>query len=98
MEQENITQLQAAVEHMHDCTAKWIKSECVKEKFKGQTVWEGIVQIFDINGNSTASRCYAWSHGFDGLKKRKFFAVLHKKPVDSPQKAVRAAIVSEFKK
>jgi len=34
----------------------------------------------------------------DKSKKRRFFAVLHQGTVDSPQAAVRAAIVSEFHK
>jgi hypothetical protein len=32
----------------------------------------------------------------EGSKKRRFFAVLHKGVIDSPEKAVRAAIVNEF--
>jgi hypothetical protein len=31
----------------------------------------------------------------EGSTKRRFFAVLHQPPVDSPQAAVRAAIVAE---
>ena len=30
--------------------------------------------------------------------KRKFFAVLHQGPVDSPETAVRAAIVAQYKR
>ncbi|MDO8750484.1 MAG: hypothetical protein Q7K03_05000 [Dehalococcoidia bacterium] len=68
----------------------------MKETFQGQTVWEGTVQVFELQGHPTASRCYAWSHATQG-KKRRFVAVLHQGPVDSPEKAVRAAIVQHVR-
>ena len=40
---------------------------------------------------------YAWSSPIEGSTKRRFFAVLHQPPVDSPQVAVRAAIIAERK-
>ncbi len=66
----------------------------VKETFQGRTVWEGIVQVFDLIGHPEATRCYAWSHETDEGKRR-YVAVLHKPPVDSPEKAVQAAIIQE---
>lgn len=69
-----------------------------KEVFEGETVWEGVVQVFDLIDHPKAKRCYAWSHGLDKSKKRRFFAVLHEGPVDSAEKAVRAAIVNEAKR
>jgi hypothetical protein len=76
---------------------RWIECVPVKETFEGKTVWEGIVQVFNLSGHPPASRCYAWSHVTDEKTgKRKFFAVLHQGPVDSPQAAVRTAIVAEY--
>ena len=49
-------------------------------------------------GLKGVTRCYAWSHGLDNSRKRRLFAMLHQSPVDSPQAAVRAAIVKEFRK
>lgn len=43
-------------------------------------------------------RCYVWFHGLDNSRKRRFFAGLHRGPVDSPQAAVRVAVVSELRK
>jgi len=57
---------------MHNCLANWIESVPVKEKFEGKTVWEGIVQVFDMQGNPNASRCYAWSHRFDDSNRESF--------------------------
>lgn len=69
----------------------------MRETFKGATVWEGDVQVFALVGHPTAKRCYAWSHASEGTKRR-FYAVLHAPPVDSPLTAVRASIVVEAKK
>jgi hypothetical protein len=91
----NIKALQRAILDLHGCKSTWVESVPVKEVFEGETVWEGVVEVFDLQDHPTASRCYAWSHGVDDSKKRKFFAVLHQGPVKSPKNAVRAAIVSE---
>ena len=53
--------------------------------------------MFDLIDHSTASRYYAWSHAIEGSENRRFVAVLHQGPVDSPEKAVRVAIVQEQK-
>lgn len=90
--------LQKAILDLHGCKSTWVKSVSVKEVFEGETVWEGIVQVFDLIDHPKAKRCYAWSHELEGSKKRKFFAVLHQGVVDSPEKAVKAAIVQESRK
>ena len=69
----------------------------VKEEFEGQTAWEGIVHVFDLADHTEADRCYAWSSPIDGSEKRKFYAVLHIPPVDSPEKAVRASIIQDHR-
>jgi hypothetical protein len=78
---------------MHGCEATWVESVPVDETFQGKTVWEGEVQVFDLRGHPTARRCYAWSHATEEAKRR-FYAVLHAPPVDSPIAAVRASIVA----
>ena len=40
-------------------------------------------------------RAYAWSSLIKRSMKRRFFSVLRQPPVDSPQVAVRAAVVVE---
>lgn len=57
-----------------------------------------MVSIFKIEGHPKAEKCYAWSSPIEGSKKRRYYAVLHILPVDSPEKAVRASIVNEFRK
>jgi hypothetical protein len=70
----------------------------VHEVFQGKTVWRGEVEVFDLHQHPTAKHCYAWSHreGPDDQGER-FVAVLEIPPVDSAQKAVRAAIVQQAK-
>jgi hypothetical protein len=44
-----------------------------------------------------ADKCYAWSSPLEGSTKRGYYAVLHISPIDSPEKAVRAAIIQAYK-
>jgi len=90
--------LEKAILDLHGCKSTWVESIPVKEVFKEETVWEGVVQVFDLQDHPKAKRCYAWSHELDNSKKRRFFAVLHQPPIDSPQAAVKAAILSEVRK
>ncbi len=91
-------ELQGAIQNLHSCNSIWIESVPVKEIFEGETVWEGTVQIFQLTDHPTAKKCYAWSYQVDDSVKRKFVAVLHQDPVKSPVDAVKAFIVSEYKK
>ncbi len=88
-------QLKTALENMHGGDAKLMQSVPVTEVFEGATVWEGVVHVFDLADNPKATRAYAWSSPIEGSEKRRFFAVLHIPPIDSPLAAVQAAIVAE---
>jgi hypothetical protein len=92
---ENIDQLSEAIVRMHGGSATLAQSAPVRETFDDQPVWEGVVHVFDLTGHPTATRAYAWSSPIEGSTKRRFFAVLHQPPINSPQQAVRAAIVAE---
>jgi len=89
--------LKLAVEHIHNCDALHIEEIAVIEKFGSKTVWQGIVHVFKIKGNSQTDTCYAWSSPIGSLTKRRYYAVLKIPPIDSPEKAVRAAIVKNSK-
>ena len=91
------TDLRNAVESMHSCRVTLAQTVPVRETFVSKPVREGVVHVFDLTGHPTATRAYAWSSPIEGSTKRRFFAVLHQPPVDSPQAAVRAAIVAERK-
>lgn len=91
-----IPALQDAIRHLHGCESTFVEAVPVREEFQGQVAWVGQVCVFDLIGHPTATRAYAWSHATEGTRRR-FVAVLHSGPIDSPQNAVKAAIVSEAK-
>ena len=97
MREVSADQLKMAVEREHGGIATFIQHVPVKEAIAGKTVWEGVVYIFALAGNTLARRAYAWSSPIEGSDKRRFYAVLHIPPIDSPINAVRAAIVAEHK-
>ncbi len=91
-----IVELQGAILKLHEAHAEHVESVPVREVFQGQLVWDGTVEVFDLTGHATATRAYAWAHEADSGGRR-FVAVLHAAPVDSPLKAVRAALVAEHR-
>ena len=66
-----------AIHNLHGCDSTWIASASVKQVFEGETVWEGVVEVFDLQAHPTANKAYAWSHLVDGSERRRFVAVLH---------------------
>ena len=93
---EYIAELQSVIRHLHGSDSDHIESVPVKETFQGKTVWEGIVEVFELRGHPKATPAYAWTHETDDSKKR-HVAVLKIPPVVSPITAVRAAIAQEFR-
>jgi hypothetical protein len=94
-----ISRVQVAISQLHNCGAKWRETVPVHEVFRGETVWQGDVEVFDLHGHPKAKRAYGWSHpeGEDD-KGERFVAVLEIPPVTSPVTAVRASIVADSKK
>ena len=93
-----IGELKAAILNLHGCTAKHVETVPIIETFQGKTVWEGEVEVFELSGHPTAKRAYAWGHATGkNDQDRRYVAVLDLPPVNSPQSAVRAAIMQEIK-
>jgi hypothetical protein len=94
----SIQDLKDVIKKLHGCEAEYLKSVDVLERFEGKTVWEGVVEVFTLKGHPKAQRCFAWAHrhGPDD-KETRYVTVLEIPPVDTPQKAVQAAIVAEIK-
>jgi len=91
-------QLREAVESQHGGRATLAQSVPVRDEFLGETAWEGVVHVFDLEGVPAASRAYAWSTVIDdATQRRRFYAVLHAGPIKSPVDAVRAAMVAEHR-
>ena len=96
MPEAPVQALRDAIRNLHRCDSTFIESVPVTETFKGKTVWQGAVCVFDLIGHPTATRAYAWSAETDEGKRR-FTAVLHQGKVDSPVAAVRASIVQQYR-
>jgi hypothetical protein len=93
-----IEELRDAIQRLHGGEAKHVASVPVKEEFGGQTVWDGIVEVFELRGHPKASKVYAWAHDTDDPRNpRRHVAVLHIPPITSAVLAVKAAIVEEFR-
>jgi hypothetical protein len=93
-----IAEIQAAFLKLHGCDAVYLETVPVVEEFQGKTIWQGDVEVFDLEGHPKATRGYGWSHVTgEHDQGRRYFTVLELPPVDSPQTAVKAAIMSEIK-
>lgn len=93
-----VEELQDVIRRIHGVESRHIESVPIKETFRGQTVWEGAVEVFELIGHPSAKRLYAWSHDTDDPDNpRRHITVLHSHPIQSARDAVRAAIVQEFR-
>ena len=96
--QDYLAQVQVAVSQLHNCGAVWRETVSVHEIFKGETIWQGDVEVFDLQGHPKAKRAYAWSHlGGKQDERTRFVAVLEIPPVESAETAVRVQIVKDSK-
>jgi hypothetical protein len=92
-----IEELRDVIKRLHGVDSKHVESVPIKETFEGKTIWEGIVEVFELHGHPRAPKAYAWAYETDNPKKPRHVTVLHLGPVTSPLLAVRAAIVKEFR-
>lgn len=95
---EYIAELQGVIRKLHGVESRYLESVPIKETFQGRTIWEGVVEVFELIGHPTAPKVYAWTHDTDDPKRpRRHVTVLHVAPVDSPIAAVRASIVRDYR-
>jgi hypothetical protein len=93
---ERIENIRKAVEQHAECRAKHRDSVPVTEGYLDQIMWEGVVEVFDLDGHPKANRAYGWQF-WEG-QNAQYTVVLGIPPVDSPSAAVRASIAAEAKK
>jgi len=94
---EYLAELKHAIRQSHGCEATHANSMPVKETFRGEVAWDGIVEVFQISGHPKAKLCYAW--GYPPEKgPREIITVLGLPPVNSPETAVRVAIAAHARK
>lgn len=98
-QKEYLNLLRTSIQQKHLCVAVHRESVHVHEKLDGQTIWEGQVEVFELKDHAEAETCYAWSFHEKGRRGSvlntesvRLITVLGKRPVDSPEMAVRAAI------
>lgn len=90
-----LTSLKHAIHNLHGCDSRHVRTVHVSEVFKGQTIWDGDVEVFALVEHSTAKTAYAWVHMKD--KVPQFVTVLQLPPVDSPESAVKISLAAEFR-
>ena len=94
-----IDELADVILKLHGSAATHVETVPIKEMFQGQTVWEGEVEVFDLEGHPKANRVYAWAHETDDADRpKRHVTVLHVPPVTSPELAVRASIIQDYRK
>ena len=91
---ERIANIQKAVEEHAGCAATHRESAPVTEGYLDEIAWEGVVEVFDLDGHPKAKRCYGW-HYEDENGKKLGKIVLEIPPVDSPQTAVRVSVAAK---
>ena len=94
----HIQDLKDVIRILHGVESTHRQSVPVKETFNGKTVWEGIVEVFDLHGHPKANTAYAWSHATDDPDNpKRHVTVLQVPPAVSPETAVRVAILQELR-
>jgi hypothetical protein len=93
----HIKELAATIKRLHGAEATHVETVPVKESFEGKNVWRGEVEVFELKGHPKAKRAYAWMHGLDDTKAKRHVTVLGVRPINSPEAAVRAVIVHEYR-
>ncbi|MGC1684461.1 MAG: hypothetical protein WA734_02465 [Candidatus Acidiferrales bacterium] len=93
-----IEKLRDAIRELHGVEAKHVASVPVKEVYQGKTVWEGVVEVFELEGHAKAAKAYAWIHSTDDVENAgRLVVVLGIPPVNSPEMAVKAAILEDYR-
>ncbi len=90
--------LREVIHKLHGGNATHLESVPVHEVFQGKTVWQGVVEVFQLKGHPKTDKVYAWGHDTDDpANPRRHVTVLHVPPAISPETAVRVAILEEFR-
>lgn len=82
---DDIARLEAAIMQSHNCGAIWHKTVRVHEVLRGQTVWRGKVEVFNLKGHPKAKCAYGWAHRDDQTDEdERFVIVLEIPPLIPP--------------
>ena len=93
----HIDDLREVIRRLHGVKSIHVASVPVKETFNGQTIWDGVVEVFTLHDHPKANTAYAWTHDTDDpANPVRHVTVLQIPPAVSPLTAVRAAIMQEL--
>jgi len=93
----HIEELAEVIHKLHGVKATHRESVPVKEVWQGKTIWDGIVEVFDLHGHPKTNTAYAWLHDTgDPNKPIQHVTVLHIHPALTPLTAVRSFIMQEI--
>jgi hypothetical protein len=100
---ERIDNLRQLIEKSEKCRATHLTSSVVRERLveAKRPVWEGVVETFQLDNHPTAKRAYAWEVPTAATREKpepQYTVVLGLPPVNSPQDAVKVAVVGAIKK
>jgi len=89
-----IERLKQVIFHLHKANPIWVESVPVHEIFRGKTLWQGDVEVFDLTGHPKAKRCYGWSYD----EPEQFITILELPPVTDAKSAVKVGVSYQIKK
>jgi hypothetical protein len=85
-----LAEIQNAIKQRYGCQAVHRETVFVEEKTgHNETIWFGDVEVFDLDSRAGSDKCYAWQSIEEGVR---IVTILHNRLVDSPARAVQAAI------
>ena len=90
---EYIKNLGDAIAAVHECRCSHFGSEHVREEHEGKLVWEGDVEIFQIEDHADARVAYGWAWQ-DSSNEIQYIGILNSPPINCANDAVKAAIAS----
>ena len=85
--------LRRVIRDLHGVDSSYVRSERVHETFEGQTVWDGVVEVFSLKGHPKAGLAYGWGEETDDGGRR-YVAILGMSPIRSARDAVLASIAA----
>ena len=97
---ERIDNLKLLIERSEKCRASHLASTVVRLPFRDERemAWEGVVETFQLHDHVAGlHRAYAWERPARKGEQSEFKVVLGKPPINSPEDAVKAAIVAVYK-
>jgi len=87
-----IQEMRDTIRRLHGVESTHDESVRVIEEFNGTTVWDGVVEVFQLHNHHQAPKIYVWANNTED-KRSRVVTVLHANYVTSPVLAVRAFVV-----